>query len=68
MGPITYHMRQFINGERNFILAQSLLKMLQNQDDSNCNRQDQCLKIREIIESDSRYTICDIAKAVGITL
>ena len=34
----------------------------------NCNRHDQYLKVREIIESDGRYTIRDITKAVGISL
>ena len=34
MGPITYFMRQLAEGEIIFTLAQSLLKMLQNQDES----------------------------------
>ena len=32
MGPIIYLMIQFLDGERNFTLTQSMFKMLQNQD------------------------------------
>ena len=41
IGPITFLMRQFVGEERNFILAQSLFKMLQKiRTTGNCNRQD----------------------------
>ena len=33
MGPMTFLMRQLVDGERNFTLAQNLLQMLRNQND-----------------------------------
>ena len=69
MGSITYLMRQFVGGERNFILAQILLKMLQKSGRPvTATGKINVSKVREIIENDGRYTIRAISKPVGISL
>ena len=69
MGPIMYLMRLFVGGEKKNILAQSLLKMLQKLGRPVTGTgKTNISKVRGIHESDDSYIICDIAKAVGISL
>ena len=68
IGPITYLMRQFVFKGRNFILAKSDKDATKSLGPVTATGKTNISKVREIIENDGRYTICDIAKAVGILL
>ena len=74
MGPIRYFMRQSVGWQRNFWLAQHRVRQTCNKDATRPVRPVTLMgntnvsNIKEIIESDGRYTIRDIAKAVSISL
>ena len=69
MGPVVYIMRDIVDVERNFTLAKRLLKISQNsRQPITATGKINVSQVKEIIKSDGRYTVRDIAKAVCISL
>ena len=57
MGPKTYCMRQFVDGERNFTLAHNVKDAAKSGRPVTATGKKNVSIIREIIESDGRYTV-----------
>ena len=69
MSRITYPMRQFVGGERKVHIGTEFVKDVKNSGRPvNATGKANVSKVKEIIESDGRYTIRDIAKAICISL